>query len=107
MQSKKKCKNIKFIIDENKFEAKPYQILIFEALVSGQDKGKTHIEDALIMANYCVNFSDKKILPKTILEQEESTEYFNLAASALLKIGILEDLKALSEPSPIYKPTTK
>ena len=82
-------------------------MVFWKLFVSGQDKGKTHIEDAQIMANYCVNFSDKKILPKTILEQEESTEYFNLAASALFKNWAFRRLKGSERAKPYLQTNHK
>ena len=48
---------VQFIIDDTLFDAHPNQILLFEALVSGKDKGSSHIDDAVIMVEYCKKFS--------------------------------------------------
>lgn len=87
------------------FTAEQNEILIFEALVSGTDKGNTHIEDAEIMAEYCAKFAQNKTLPPSILEAEENTEFLNLAATSLLHCRLSSDIKQLHHPSPIYKPS--
>lgn len=97
--------DINFIINPQDFSGKPGEILIFEALVSGADKGESHIHDAQIMARYCLAFSQQKLLPPTILENESGISYFNLAAAALLQSGTIKNISCLSEPSPIYKPS--
>ena len=102
----KKNNNITFFLNEEGFEAKSNQIMIFEAFVSGEDKQegvsgedkqKGHIDDATIMAQSCAVYSNQYELPPTILEDDQGTEYFNLAAGlALLRCGINEDIKTLS-----------
>ena len=42
--------------------------MIFEALVSGSDKGESHIADAQIMAKYCHQFS--KNHPGSMIEEK-------------------------------------
>jgi hypothetical protein len=59
--------HLEFCIDPKNFAARPGQILIFEALVSGQDKGSSHIMDAKIMNEYCKKFS---------LQKNPTPEYF-------------------------------
>ena len=59
---------LQFCITPEHFQSKPQQILIFEALVSGKDKGVSHIDDAKIMNNYCKTFSQSNQLPPTILQ---------------------------------------
>ena len=94
-----------FIINQDEFSGQTAQILLFEALISGADKGSSHVHDAQIMAQYCLNFSQQKMLPPTILEQEKDTQFFNLAAAALLQCKCIETIETLSESSPIYKPS--
>ena len=81
--------------------------MTFEALVSGTDKGINHVDDAQIMVKSCIKYARKNELPPSILENELGTEYFNLSAAALLRLGIDIDrnIKALSQYSPIYKPS--
>ncbi|MEM9399779.1 MAG: hypothetical protein AAF984_06185 [Verrucomicrobiota bacterium] len=101
-----RLKEATFIIKPDDFSTKRSEILLFEALVSGKDKGSSHIQDAQIMARYCASFSKRKMLPPTILEEEMNTDFLNLAAAALLQSGCIQDVDLLSSPSPIYKPTT-
>jgi len=98
-------KEIQFLLEEKNFFGAPKQVLIFEALVSGSDKGDSHIADAQIMTKYCHQFSRNYLLPKSILEEEEGVRFFNLAAAALLKCGATNDISTLSLPVPIYKPS--
>lgn len=98
--------DIVYFLNEKAFVAEPKQIMIFEALVSGADKGSSHINDAQIMTRYCVSYAEDRLLPPSILEYEEDTEFFNLAAAALLRHGLHTDPAGLSEYSPIYKPTS-
>jgi hypothetical protein len=99
------CPDLHYFLNEENFLAKPKQVMMFEALVSGKDKGSSHIHDAEIMATSCYTESMKCLLPPSILEYEYETEFFNLAAAALLRCGILEDLNSLNVCSPIYKPS--
>lgn len=96
--------DISWHLNETSFSAKANEIMIFEALVSGSDKGTSHINDAQIMAQYCQGFSENKILPLSILEHEERTEFFNLAAAALLRSSANLSSDALHAQTPIYKP---
>ena len=96
---------VQFVVQGEDFDARPGQVLVFEALVSGADKGLSHMEDAHIMAEYCASFAQRCVLPPTILEAEEGAEYFNLTAAALMHCGLVEDLEALQSASPIYKPS--
>ena len=100
----KKCSKIKWVINAAEFDASPFQVCLFEALVSGKNKGASHVEDAEIMRNFCLSFSKKSVLPSTILEKESGTSYFNLAASALFSEGLITDPALLKCPSPIFKP---
>lgn len=101
------CPRIDVFVNEEKFSAQPYEMLVFEALVSGKDKGQSHIDDAQIMAEYCEKFSQQSELPPSILEIEDNTEYFNLTAASLMRCGIIKDDDCLHEASPIYKPSTE
>lgn len=65
--------------------------MTFEALVSGVDKGASHINDAQIIASSCLPFSQSKRLPQSILEQENQIGYLNLSAAALLRRAIWSD----------------
>lgn len=96
--------DISWHLNEEDFTAHPNTLMLFEALVSGVDKGQSHINDAQIMAQSCLNYAREKLLPPSILEQELNTEYFNLAAAALMRCGLLNDPIFLSKSSPIYKP---
>ncbi|MCY4177946.1 MAG: hypothetical protein OXD32_05580 [Endozoicomonadaceae bacterium] len=98
---------ISFCLNEEKFTAKPKQIMLFEALVSGKDKGLSHIDDAQILANSCSHYAEERILPPSVLEYEDNTEFFNLAAAALLRCNFINDPNTLSLHTPIYKPTDK
>ncbi len=98
-------KELLFLLEEKKFFGSPKQVLIFEALVSGSDKGESHIADAQIMAKYCHQFSKNYLLPTSILEEEQGVRFFNLAAAALLKCGATHDISTLGLPAPIYKPS--
>ncbi len=86
------------------FQANPGQILVFEALVSGQDKGQSHIEDARIMMNYCRQYANQHQLPNTILQEEPNTGYFNLVTATLLSCGYSIAADQLNLPCPIYQP---
>lgn len=90
---------------EHGFEMQPNNLLIFEALVSGADKGKSHVEDAHIMAKYCYKFLKQNKLPPSILEDEPDVEYLNLAGQSLLHCDWSRDFEILHQPSPIYKPS--
>lgn len=97
--------DISYFLNDHGFSAQAGQVMIFEALVSGVDKGVSHINDAQIMASSCMSFSKSKKLPHSILEQENQTEYLNLSAMALLRCGIWSDPSSLRLASPIYKPS--
>jgi len=101
------CSDISYCLNEKGFCAKPKQMMIFEAFVSGTDKGADHIEDAQIMARSCKPYSKRRTLPQSILEPEDDIEYFNLVSAALLKCGMEANLSTLSDYSPIYKPNSK
>ena len=98
--------DISYFLNEHGFSAQPGQVMIFEALVSGADKGESHINDAQIMVSSCLSFSQSKKLPASILEEENRTEYLNLSAAALLRCGISCDPESLCLASPIYKPSS-
>ena len=93
-----------FIINSEQFSGAAGQTLIFEAFVSGKDKGDSHIEDAQIMSRYCAQYAKINRLPNTILEDEPNVKYFNLAAAALLHCGGIKDLDNLQIQSPIFRP---
>ena len=93
-----------FIINSEHFSGVTGQTLIFEAFVSGKDKGESHIEDAQIMSRYCSQYSKINRLPNTILEDEPGVRYFNLAAAALLQCGGIKNLDNLHIQSPIFQP---
>lgn len=95
---------VNFVLSEDDFTGSPFQIFIFEAFVSGQDKGISHIEDAQIMSRSCNAYAANKILPPSILQEEERTQYLNLAACSLLHAGIRSNINYLHYPSPIYRP---
>ncbi len=95
---------VKIFINEVGFNAKTGQLMVFEALVSGSDKGQSHIDDAKIMAGYCRSFSIRNELPPSILEEEKNTEFFNLTAASLIRCGLSDQIKMLHQHSPIYKP---
>ena len=99
--------DISYFLNDNSFSAQPEQVMIFEALVSGIDKGESHINDAQIMVSSCLPFSHLNRLPPSILEEENQTEYFNLSAAALLRCGIWNDPASLCLASPIYKPSNE
>ena len=86
------------------FHSQPGEFLMFEALVSGSNKGSSHIDDAKIMVDYCRHYSDQCQLPPSILQPEVDTTYLNLAYCALLYTGFTADLALLRQPSPIYRP---
>ncbi len=96
--------NLKFSFSADNFTAATEEVMIFEALVSGTDKGNTHIDDAEIMVNSCKKYLQKQLLPKNILETEIGVEYFNLAAAALQRVGYKNHIQQLSSSLPIYKP---
>lgn len=98
---------ISYFLNELGFSAKAEQVMIFEALVSGVDKGTSHINDAQVMVSSCLPFSQSKRLPQSIMEEENQTEYLNLSAAALFRCGILKDSNSLCLTSPIYKPSSK
>ena len=99
--------NISYFLNDNGFSAQAGQVMIFEALVSGVDKGESHINDAQIMVSSCLLFSQSKRLPQSILEEENQIEYLNLSAMTLLRCGIWSDPTSLCLASPIYKPSNK
>lgn len=96
--------DIEYFVNEDGFKGAINQIMFFEALVSGQDKGTSHIHDAQIMTKSCFHYAEKKQLPTSILEHEPSTTFFNLAGAALLRCGLTKNLKVMEQASPIYKP---
>jgi len=97
-------KTIDFVFAEQDFTMLSNQILLFEALVSGQDKGNSHVNDAEIMVESCKKYQKLNILPKTILEFEDGVNYFNLAASALYSSGYKKFVDKINSKMPIYKP---
>ena len=97
--------DVDILIDPKRFAPKERQVLLFEALVSGIDKGNSHVDDAQIMTNYCLKYSKKSQLPPSILKHEEDTSYFNLAAASLLRCGLTKDVSLMEKTSPIYKPS--
>ena len=98
--------NISYYLNRNGFTAKPMEIMLFEAFVSGTDKGSSHINDAQMMARSCVHYSKERKLPPCILEHEDHTEFFNLAAAALLRCGLKTNTADLNLHTPIYRPMT-
>jgi hypothetical protein len=102
---KKACPDIKIFVNEDGFEAERGEIMIFEALVSGSDKGTSHIDDAEIMAQYCLDFSHQSQLPPSILEKEDGAAFLNLVATSLLHCGLITDTQLLHKDTPIYKPS--
>ena len=96
----------RFTLDAAEFKGDPGEVLLFEALVSGADKGQSHIEDAQIMVDYCCQYTQIKQLPPSILQDEMQVSYMNLAACALLRTGHLRGLDCLSVASPIYRPSS-
>ncbi len=94
-----------FTMDANIFSGHAGEILVFEALVSGADKGQSHIEDAQIMVRYCHTYTKQYQLPPSILQSEKNVSYMNLVACALLFTGHLQSSDNLSIPSPIYRPS--
>lgn len=101
------CAGVSFFTNQKDFCAKPNEIMLFEALVSGADKGTSHVNDAQIMARSCTNYSKNQTLPPSILEEEDQVEYFNLAAAALIKCGLTKNSSALDDFTPIYKPKSQ
>lgn len=97
---------IRYCLNEKTFSFSSGEIMIFEALVSGGDKGKNHIQDAEIMAASCLSYAKSGRLPLSILEIEEEISYFNLAAAALLRCHLSDSIPDLQEYCPIYKPDT-
>ena len=95
----------KFVWEKECFVNKPNTIFIAEALISGSVKGETHIDDAIIMANYCSNFTDYGKMPSSILLPEKNVKYLNLVAMSLLAIGAIEDHTLLRSELQIFKPT--
>lgn len=87
------------------FTHTPKQCLIFEALVSGPDKGNSHEEDAMVMAAYCYKFAQEKTVPPSIYREEDRVEFLNLAAASALHCGWINDINALHSETPIYKPS--
>ena len=96
--------NLSYCIESTDFTAKPGQVLLFEALVSGSNKGSSHIDDAKIMVDYCRSYSDQSQLPPTILQYEAGTTFLNLAVCALLHLGLIEKQVLSGSSSPIYRP---
>lgn len=94
-----------FTMDADAFSGLSGEILVFEALVSGSDKGQSHIEDAQIMVRYCHTYAKEHQLPPSILQSEKGVAYMNLVACALLFTGHLQSLDNLSVASPIYRPS--
>lgn len=95
---------VSFLMNSDQFTGEKLQIMLFEALVSGTDKGISHIHDAQIMAQDCAKYAKSLSLPPSILEHEEGVKFFNLAGSALLYSGITKDIHISQVPCPIYKP---
>ena len=108
---KERNKEISFFLNDEGFAAQPNQIMIYEAFVSGKDKLDSegdkqdrHILDAKYMAKTCQIYAKKCVLPPTVLEPKEDTEYFNFAAATLLRCGFEKGIKSLNLETPIYKP---
>ncbi|MEE3003179.1 MAG: hypothetical protein VX335_02395 [Pseudomonadota bacterium] len=97
---------IKYFWHEQDFSQSPGSIFLFEALISGKDKGDSHIADAKIMADYCHEFSKRGCFPSSILEADPKTAYYlNLVAASLLSLGIIDDVNLIRSSVPIYKPS--
>ena len=97
-------KTVSLFYNEDGFSGSQGELMLFEALVSGADKGKTHIDDAEIMVDTCVQASRQQQLPQSILENENGTAYFNLVVAAALRVGLENNLNMLCQHTPIYKP---
>ena len=85
------------------FECKPSQVLIFEAFVSGADKGTDHEDDAYILAKSCARELKAGRMPQSVIAADSDT-YLNLIAAALLYCGWESDCGLLREHSHVYKP---
>jgi hypothetical protein len=96
--------DVSFIWSRDDFKDEPNLIYVAEALISGKVKGETHEEDAIIMANYCYNYTKLGMFPENILLPEEGVEYINLVAVSLLTLGHIEDLSSLRSELAIYRP---
>ena len=92
-------------IDVDTFHAQVGELLLFEALVSGKDKGDSHVADARIMLHVCLPYAQAQRLPLSLLQDEQGIAYCNLAAMAGLYSGLITDLSLLRYPSPIYQPS--
>lgn len=102
----RKCPQTIWHLTEEDFSAAAGTVMVFEALVSGADKGSSHIQDAQIMAHYCQGFSEQQTLPPSILQYEQATEFFNLAGAALMRVGGHIKGNALHAMGAIYKPSS-
>lgn len=93
-----------FLNADNGFGFQPKQVMVFEALVSGADKGASHIEDSDIMARYVMAHLQDGHLPPCIRTEEKNVRFINLAGMSLLHCGWSSDVSILYQTTPIYKP---
>jgi len=93
-----------FLNAETGFDFVPKQMMVFEALVSGADKGASHIEDSDIMARYVMTYLQDGELPSCIRTEEQNVRFINLAGMSLLHCGWSDDISILHQTTPIYKP---
>ena len=119
---KSKIPDISYYLNEEGFSAKPKQIMVFEAYVSGEsekdkkarlieedieeDKGSIDIRDARIMAQTCLYYARKNKFPPPKIKREDHDGFFNLAAAALLKCRLLKKIDYLDVYTPVYEPKT-
>jgi len=96
---------VRLCIDAKTFGAQAGELLLFEALVSGADKGDSHVADARIMLQACLPYAQSQCLPVSILQDEPAVMYCNLAAMAALHSGLIHDVSLLHCVSPIYQPS--
>ena len=85
------------------FEAKPGHILLFEAFVSGKDKGDTDMIDAAIALKQLVSHSILQEIESALLDDGPVT---SLLGAALLSTGWPNDVGVLNERCLVVRPAT-
>jgi len=87
-------KQIPTFFDWNEFSRAQQGLFIWEAFVSGQAKGSSHVDDARIAVDYFVNSLPNPVERNAINEGN----VISLAGAALLRSGWISDSEILSKP---------
>ena len=104
----------RIFLNEHDFKDEPHHLMIVEGFVTSKEHGRTpksnesperHMEDAKILGEYIRREIQKSgKLPESSISADSEEEWVNLAALALLRVGLIDDAPLLGEFSPVMRP---